>query len=241
MGATHARVLRLVCPADCPEPPSGSAATRCGHGPWVRSPPIPPACQLPDLKGRHLGDFPSGDDTFPSCCAQHADVPRGVNDQLMPHRRPGRASQGPAPCPPWPGAAAAAHLERLVLALGRLHEQVGAPAVAEAVGGALQQQERQRQLGQCPLHPRHRVEQLDAEADFEPCPADQGVRVVDVHLRGERRLSDPREPPPTPCTAPSASDSCRLALRPPVHARGPQTGSASACAPSRKHVIGWRR
>lgn len=99
VGATHARVLRLVCPTDHPEPPSGSAATPCGHGPRVRSLPIPAAGRLPGLEGRHSGGFPTRNDTLPSCCARHAGAPQGVNDQLMPHQRPGHASQGQAPHP----------------------------------------------------------------------------------------------------------------------------------------------
>lgn len=97
VGVMHARVLRLVCPTDHPESPSGSAATRCGHGPWVRSLPVPAAGRLTGLEGRHSGGFPTGNDTLPSCCAQHAGDPQGVNDQLMPHQRPGHASHGQAP------------------------------------------------------------------------------------------------------------------------------------------------
>lgn len=76
-----------------------------------------------------------------------------------------------------------AHLERLVLALGRLHEQVGPFAVAQAVSRALEQQEGQGQPGEGPLHPGDSVEQLRAEAHFHPRPADEGVRVIKVDLQ----------------------------------------------------------
>lgn len=45
------------------------------------------------------------------------------------------------------------HLECLVLAFGRFHEQVGPFAVAQAVSRALEQEEGQGQLGEGPLHP----------------------------------------------------------------------------------------
>ena len=63
------RVLRLVCPTDRPESPSGLATTQCGHSLWVCSLPVPAASQLPGLEGRHSGGFPTRNDTFPSCCA----------------------------------------------------------------------------------------------------------------------------------------------------------------------------
>lgn len=70
---------------------------------------------------------------------------------------------------------AAAYLECLVLALGGLHEQVGPFAVTKAVGGALEQQEGQGQLGEGSLHSSDSVEQLDAKAHLQACPADEGV------------------------------------------------------------------
>lgn len=85
----------------------------------------------------------------------------------------------------WAGGAAA-HLKCLVLALGGLHEQVGSFAVAQAVSRALEQQEGQRQLGEGPLYPRDGIEKLDAEAYLQPCPADEGVRVIKVDLEEKR-------------------------------------------------------
>lgn len=85
---------------------------------------------------------------------------------------------GPHGVPPSPAlgeGGTAAHLECLVLALGGLHEQVGPFAVAKAVGRALEQQEGQGQLGEGPLHPRHRVEQLVAEAHLQTRVADEWV------------------------------------------------------------------
>lgn len=79
------------------------------------------------------------------------------------------------------------HLECLVLALGRLHEQVGPFAVTQAVSRALEQEEGQGQLGEGPLHPRDSIEQLDAKAHFQSCSADEGIHVVKVNLREKKR------------------------------------------------------